>query len=332
MVIQDENSMTKRKNIGTSNVDDVYKGNPSVGKDKIENRIFSIPSPTYVRQILIIEILVLIAVGLIGLKVNDGKKYVRIVDTENNCHKAWVDIIKGDIDSHDKHCCYRGSKESLNHSDLCVAAMDDITATLESLLALLLPLLPLLLTSLFYTTFQFLDTKDQSLMTKLWSKRRNRMILYFLIILTRTGLLFKGLNALQDHVQGEEETTCWYAHMRKNKSCRENFDFADHLVLFICHYVTIPTVELLATVSETKLLSNFMTKEARPWKFGAYLSNLFSIAIIGLSLRSSFYTLSYFHSPLESIVGTALAITFVYLPTMYMLVYQKDAYSYFVHY
>ena len=103
---------------------------------------------------------------------------MRIVDTEENCIKAWVDIIKGDIDSHDKHCC----KESLNHSDLCVAAMDDITATLESLLALLLPLLPLLLTSLFYTTFQFLDTKDQSLMTKLWSKRRNRMILYFLII------------------------------------------------------------------------------------------------------------------------------------------------------
>ena len=54
MSLSEGNSMTKRKNIGSNTLDGNAKDTSSLNKDeKIETPSFGIPSPPYVRQILL---------------------------------------------------------------------------------------------------------------------------------------------------------------------------------------------------------------------------------------------------------------------------------------
>lgn len=54
------------------------------------------------------------------------------------------------------------------------------------------------------------------------------------------------------HVAEAEGTACWYAPLRKNRFCREQFDFADHVVLFVSQYLSIQTFEAIAILSEVR--------------------------------------------------------------------------------
>ncbi|CAN0495363.1 unnamed protein product, partial [Laminaria digitata] len=69
--------------------------------------------------------------------------------------------------------------------------------------------------------------------------RKHRLILYVVIVLQRTFLLYLALNFLQGLLQPENSTNCWYSQLRRNGRCSEQFDFADHVVLAVCQYFTI---------------------------------------------------------------------------------------------
>lgn len=61
---------------------------------------------------------------------------------------------------------------------------------------------------------------------------------------------------------GQEGIECWYSDHTRTGRCRENFDFADHTVLFLSHYLAITTFEVLAVLTEVRphFLANISTR------------------------------------------------------------------------
>ena len=98
--------------------------------------------------------------------------------------------------------------------------------------------------------------------------------------------------------------------------CREAFDFSDHLVLYISHYIIPCAIELSLILFRT----NSSTNQRFEYLY-AYTILICSILIL-LTLRGILFTTMYFHTQYENIVGYIISILFLGLP-VYMISYHR---------
>ncbi|KAL9179735.1 hypothetical protein ACHAXT_007705 [Thalassiosira profunda] len=188
-----------------------------------------------------------------------------------------------------------------------------------------------------------------------------RLLLYFLLLNFRGWGLYIGANALEDYVilpwltgnkvvsplrthtlSDEEhdlqysgnEPQCWYKDVLKahHKSVMENdehsdcygrpFDFSDHVVLFLAHYLPVFVMEMLICYSilfwnpsgaEKRKKRRMMEMAAWSAIYGFLFLYLHLIV-----LHSLYQTAVYFHTPGEILVGYVVSL-FLQLPVAYLM-------------
>ncbi|CAM9152247.1 unnamed protein product [Ectocarpus sp. 4 AP-2014] len=173
---------------------------------------------------------VLVAVACAGLSRNAGSKFVRTT-VQQGCRWNYANVTTArsrEKPSPDLICC-TGSVED---DAVCIGGGGRTTKTLTSKLAFVIPLAALAVNA-------FCDWLAGGATPSRTRARWNRFLLYVAVILGRTLGLYLGLNYIQDLVQPEESSNCWYAHLRRSGKCSEHFDFADHVVLAVCQYYAI---------------------------------------------------------------------------------------------
>ncbi|CAN0231305.1 unnamed protein product [Ectocarpus sp. 6 AP-2014] len=184
---------------------------------------------------------VLIAVVCAGLSRNAGNKFVR-TRVQQGCRRNYANVATArsqEKPSLDLICC-TGSVED---DAVCIGGGSRTTKTLTSKLAFVIPLAALAVNA-------FCDWLAGGATPSRTRARWNRFLLYVAVILGRTLGLYLGLNYIQDLVQSEESSNCWYAHLRRSGKCSEHFDFADHVVLAVCQYYAIQVFELCCILRE----------------------------------------------------------------------------------
>jgi len=186
-----------------------------------------------------------------------------------------------------------------------------------------------------------------------------RLLFYFLLLNFRGFGLYIGANALEDYIilpwitgsivisplrthslsdiehdiqyKDDNETECWYSEVLKShhKAAMENnghsdcygrpFDFSDHVVLFLAHYLPIFVMEMLLYFSfpfwgPTSTARSAAIKHGIIW-------NVLHVGLFVylhlLVLHALYHTAVYFHTPAEIIVGYIVSLV-LQLPLIYL--------------
>lgn len=136
-----------------------------------------------------------------------------------------------------------------------------------------------------------------------------RGALYAGVMAFRTVVLYMGLGSLERQVVallfGRSE--CWFADLRHNARCPAAFDHSDHVVLLVAHYLAIPLFEWFALSVESP--SGSLKRSV----LGGWL-----VVWAGVAAYLLFFTTSFFHSPMENVVGLLIAQLTVMAP-LYLL-------------
>jgi hypothetical protein len=141
-----------------------------------------------------------------------------------------------------------------------------------------------------------------------------RALLYGALLAYRTLFLYIGLGQLEHQIVrlfgNQDKETCWYASLRRHGKCLPHFDYSDHLVLLMSHFIAIPLFEWFALDVEIPQAWRFSLKKTflRLWLF---FIGSFACYLI-------FFTSAFFHAPLENLVAFGVAQLFVMLP-LYLL-------------
>ena len=156
-----------------------------------------------------------------------------------------------------------------------------------------------------------------------------RIVLYLGIILFRAYVLYSFCDSFEDRFFAANEdldndNTCWYGNFlrrysgeSRNKCNGTAFDFSDHIVLFFGHLIPILMFEMsLNFVMENPEVSATKSKHAR--MIVNLLVAFISSYLILITLLSAFRTATYFHTPLESIIGYIVSMT-VQLPLAFCI-------------
>jgi len=187
-----------------------------------------------------------------------------------------------------------------------------------------------------------------------------RFLFYFLLLNFRGFGLYIGANALEDYIilpwitgstvvsplrthsmsdieheiqyKDNNEPECWYKEVLKShhKAAMENnghsdcygrpFDFSDHVVLFLAHYLPIFVLEMLLYFNfpfwgPTSTARSAATKHGIIWN--VLHVGLF-IYLHLLVLHALYHTAVYFHTPAEIIVGFIVSLV-LQLPLIYLM-------------
>lgn len=123
-----------------------------------------------------------------------------------------------------------------------------------------------------------------------------RLLSYAALLIWRALVLYYFLGEIVESTfdVAKRPPTCWYQHLRRKNACASNFDFADHVVLYVVNYLLVLESERFAHRS-TKATDKDVWREI--------LTTLFQLACV----YSQLVTASYYHSPEESFVGLLVA-------------------------
>lgn len=195
-------------------------------------------------------------------------------------------------------CC----DSALRHSDwVCVAAFDRFNKVLSSTWAYLIPLLPWALSAA-------VDSGSTP-------AHARRLLVYMLVFVARTIILYKALGWVQTALQPDSGSSCWYAVYTKHNTClSDNFDFSDHVVLYVANYM-VPAV-LEAAYAYTSLVTLSMNGTVQWLRYAPVIGA--SLIMTLLTFRGLLFTCMFFHSPLESAVGMGVVSLFILAP-LYVL-------------
>ena len=191
-------------------------------------------------------------------------------------------------------CC----DTSLRGSDwVCVAAYDRFNKVLSSSWAYLIPLVPWALSA----ASSLSDTNTSLAHAK-------RLCLYAVIFLVRMLVLYKAMGWVQSSLQPLPGGDCWYAPYTRHNACLgEQFDFSDHIVLYVANYLAPAAVEV--AYAHTNLAS---TGGGTWLRYSPAVGSAFIMGLV--TLRGILFTCMFFHSPLESLVGLGVVSLGVLLP------------------
>lgn len=143
-----------------------------------------------------------------------------------------------------------------------------------------------------------------------------RGLLYLGVMGFRTIALYVWLGALERRLVAafawlSPQEACWFADLRRSGRCPQAFDLSDHVVLLVAHFMAIPLFEWFALSTEGPGLKRTLI---RGW-----------LAFVGLvATYLLFFTASFFHSPMENLVGLLVAQAAVMLP-LYLLTQDRLA-------
>ena len=198
-----------------------------------------------------------------------------------------------------------------------------------------------------------------------------RLLFYFLLLNFRGWCLYIGANAVEDYIilpwltgytvvsplrtnsmsdvdhdlYSNTEPGCWYkgvlkAHHRLASETDEHvgcygrsFDFSDHVVLFLAHYLPIFVMEMLiyraspfwdtsATEQGTtkRRWTQYIVSRRTVWNFLHSFMFLYMHLILFQALKQ---TATYFHTPAETLVGFGISMI-VQVPMIYLMCSERS--------
>lgn len=272
------------------------------------------------RNIMFLFLLISVIVVFIGSTFNYlGYKYLRVVpDTDvrsGACHKrVLISQVEDSVT-----CC---EKDSTKHDWICIAAFDTYNRILTTYYAFSIPLIPLISTiiiDLYFFIRQSTkhtngrDDDDRLVSSPNLSAHILRLVLYCFIFVFRTACLYMLGDKIQKMLQKVAySSSCWYIDLVKGNRCHDHFDFSDHIVLYMLHYMLPAALELAYVFIRISVEKN--SSIAGIIKY--FMTIFASIAICLASLRSILFTTMFFHTPMENFVGWLVALLGGYLPVL----------------
>ncbi|OQR87577.1 hypothetical protein ACHHYP_08465 [Achlya hypogyna] len=226
---------------------------------------------------------VAVALAVLSASVVSPWKYTRVT---GRCSSNWIDIRFPD---NKPICC-----DETNHAP-CYAGMGLVHDLTSGYGAWFLPIVAVVVNLALTTFLPTVSDRHATTASK-------RFCLYVSLMAYRTVVLYGGLNLIEKWLF-PPEATCWYARLRRNKRCIDPFDHADHIVLFITHFVAIAAFEWKILQRDPSVSSLKRTC------LQAWLGGLFA-----LSLYAIFHTAYSFHSLWENVVALAIGQSCVMFP------------------
>ena len=98
------------------------------------------------------------------------------------------------------------------------------------------------------------------------------------------------------------------SYISSHISCKVEFDFSDHVVLFLVQYCVPVSFELSYCLS--RRVSSLFHRTVQ------MVNTLTCLLLLMFSFRGIFFTSTYFHTSAEILAGFAIVISFVYFPIM----------------
>ena len=130
-----------------------------------------------------------------------------------------------------------------------------------------------------------------------------RFVLYVSIMIYRTFALYLGINYVEE-LFVTTPTDCPYKSMRANNACLRDFDHADHLVLFLTHFVLISCLEIHAMQNESLQRSRLHQQAVKMWY----------ALLLSVTTYCIFHTGYSFHRVEENIAAWIIFFACVVLP------------------
>lgn len=293
------------------------------------------------RRLLFLSMGISLLVLLLGCGYNsEGLKYTKAKVT-NTCHRNILALTR----PLSMQCC-----DEIHHRSewLCIASFDHFNRYLTSFHgAWLIPLLPLLcnlLSDLFMSflpspvtstttttttmatgyssssssSYSLGKSASEDILVNVRSDRVSanltahllRFILYFVIFVFRTVILYMVMTFVQEAIEGHPHSDCWYAEHLRSHSCKDAFDFSDHIVLWVAHFIIPATMEI--AYAACHFFSNKGSSLISLFRFGATIFS--ALVIMGCAVRGILLTSMFFHTPLESVVGFGLVLSTIVVP------------------
>ena len=119
----------------------------------------------------------------------------------------------------------------------------------------------------------------------------------------RTLVLYIGFDVIEAWIFSTPEQ-CFYKSLRRNNDCIRDFDFSDHIVLFLTHFVLVPWIEMSAVRAE----GVHRSKRHHFWL------NLWYLALLCITTYFMFYTALSFHYFGENLVAWGVVLVCVFYP------------------
>ena len=117
-----------------------------------------------------------------------------------------------------------------------------------------------------------------------------RFVLYALIILYRTYILYLAGGYMQSTLQdSSSSTSCWYASLTRDGTCKDHFDYSDHIVLYLAQYGVPLSIELAYVYSITNHNRYHMLLRY-------FLTVMVSVVLLGVCIRGVLLTSMFFHT------------------------------------
>lgn len=268
------------------------------------------------KAIAVLILLVAVFIILLGGALNNIQvKYSRYRDADKCDHGLFI----VEIDNSD-FCC----NEHYHETDwACMAAYDSVNLIFSSILAWVIPLLPFLCT---VTTDAWshhrcratslspiknpndsgasskVDVPDQF---RLIGVHTRRAVLYFIVFIFRTVILYRAGGLLEAILQSDgDNESCWYSRMSWAKGCKQSFDYSDHLVLLLSHFVTVAGLEATYVIHVSSL------QPLRKY----WATMLSAVVVAGLALRTLLFTGMFFHTYQENLLALVVYAATLLLP------------------
>lgn len=162
-----------------------------------------------------------------------SRKFIRIQSSE--CASSWIDLSSQNASA--SICCDRYN--SLNQP--CYLGMRLLRPICGTLLGSWgLPLAAVVMNFAHALAYKHENLRRSSL---------NRSLIYLAIMLYRTAVLYVGLDTIEATIVWSPDK-CFYKSFTRNGKCVRDFDFSDHIVLFLTHFVLISWIEINAVAVE----------------------------------------------------------------------------------
>jgi hypothetical protein len=106
--------------------------------------------------------------------------------------------------------------------------------------------------------------------------------------------------------------------------CYNEFDYSDHIVLFVVQYVFISAIEIAYVLERRSRTRQPLTIASLLGSADA-LTVIPAAALILLSLRGALFTSMFFHTVAENLTALAVIIVFAFVPLLY---FSRSSYWY----
>lgn len=263
-------------------------------------------------KILITQAILSLIIFTCACIFNNRRKYIRF--SQSDCRQGVLNIYQ----SSSNICC-----EPLSTDIICNVTYDPFNYALSSYWAWIIALIPLLCTTIGEMVFSRLNAK----------RTMKRLFLYLLIMAFRLIVLFLLASEIQVFFT-ERPKDCWYKALMRNGKCKSSFDFSDHIVLFLVHYLLPASLELeyiYYTIQEEAFMNNTATSISHQTVgIAKYIPNtqywltiLTASAITFLSYRGIYSTTLLFHTPLECLVAMVIGLSTILLVIVYLQTYKR---------